>query len=138
MKRMKTIGPILAVPLFVNCATVFVQGCDGVDTALTDARRVEYAALVAKALAPTVRAGQVEIRHVFQDGTWSAVEAATPVSDIGVFFFDASGGAKRFKDVWGGLADASERPQLVGWASKLGVPARLAQCFAWFETGRGG
>jgi hypothetical protein len=135
---MKIIGTTLAVALLASCAPVFAQGCDGIDTALTGARRAEYAALVAKVLAPSVRAGQIEILHVFEDGTWSAVEATTPVSDVGMFFFDASQGAKRFKDVWGGLAQKSDRPQLVRWASKLGAPARLAQCFARFETARGG
>jgi hypothetical protein len=136
-RGMNLIETTLALALLAGCPRVFAQGCDGIDTTLTDARRAEYSALVAKAVAPSVRAGQVEVLHVFEDGTWSAVEATTPVSDIGMFFFDTSQGSKRFKDVWGGVADVSERPQLVGWASKLGAPVRLARCFAWFETGRG-
>jgi hypothetical protein len=52
------------------------------------------------------------------------------VSDDGVMFFQTVNGKKQFRDVWGGYADPSEKPELVSWAKKLGAPQGLADCFA--------
>ena len=39
-------------------------------------------------------------------------------------------GQNQFKDVWGGVADASERDEQIAFAEGLGAPADLAACFA--------
>jgi hypothetical protein len=41
-----------------------------------------------------------------------------------------SAGKKQFRDVWGGYAEPSEKPELVSWAKKLGAPQNPANCFA--------
>lgn len=136
MTRTGAVGMALAWALSSVCMPGFAQPCAGMDKVLTDTKRAEYAPLVAATFGPTVSAKQVEILRVLESGTWSAVEAATPVADIATFFFEASQGRKRLRVVWGGWADASERPKLVGWARKQGVPESLARCFAAFETAR--
>lgn len=108
--------------------------CSGVEQKLTDANKREYAELVAKSLNAKVAPSQVKISNLLESESWSAVYASTPVSDDGVLFFQTVNGAKRFKDVWGGFADASERPELIDWAKKLGAPDNLARCFAQIVT----
>ncbi|MCR4268038.1 hypothetical protein [Nitratireductor sp. ZSWI3] len=104
--------------------------CSGVDTHLTQQRQAEYKRLVAQAMEMKAKAAQIGIENFMQSGAWSAVYASTPVSDDGVLFFQTVDGKKRFKDVWGGYADPSERKELVDWAKDLGAPESLAKCFA--------
>ena len=65
-----------------------------------------------------------------ESGGWSAVNAAIPTADIAMLFFEKVGDGKLFKDAWGGMAEASERPDLIEWAEALGAPEDLATCFA--------
>lgn len=104
--------------------------CDGVNTALTDAHKHEYAGLVAAAMDHKVKPSAVDISKFMESGAWSAVYASTPIADDGVLFFEAVSGQKRFKDVWGGVADPEDRPELIKWARALGAPENLAKCFA--------
>src|SRR5690606_702943 len=48
------------------------------------------------------------------------------------FFFEEVDGHKQFRDVWGGMAEPSERPELIEWARNLGAPENLATCFAHY------
>lgn len=100
--------------------------CAGVDTALTDARKQEYAKLVSAATDGKAAPATVSISAFMKSGDWSAVYAATQIADDGVFFFHNG----NFEDVWGGMAEESERGEVVAWAEKLGAPSDLAQCFA--------
>lgn len=111
--------------------------CSGVERQLTDASKREYAQLVARSLNAKVKPSQVGIDKLLESGSWSAVYASTPVSDDGVLFFETQNGIKKFKEVWGGWADASERPELIKWAKKLGTPDDLARCFADIVTDHG-
>lgn len=106
------------------------QPCAGVDTRLTDARKQEYAALVAAAVTVKVRPSTVSFQSFITSGSWSAVYALTPETEWGFFFFETVGNQKRFKDVWGGFAVPEDRPELIKWARTLGAPENLAQCFA--------
>jgi hypothetical protein len=132
LRRILFISTALVVSWTLVCfdAAAADKGCAGVDTSLTDARRHEYAPLVAAALEHKVRPAAVELSHFMQSGSWSAVSASTPLADDGVLFFEEAGGRKQFKDAWGGWADPSERSELVDWAKGLGAPERLATCFA--------
>lgn len=80
--------------------------------------------------AASVAAADVSLGAFMQSGDWSVVYASTPVADDGVLFFQVAGGAKRFRDAWGGAADESGRGELEAWASGLGAPEELARCFA--------
>jgi hypothetical protein len=104
--------------------------CDGLDTSLSSDRRQEYAALVARAVAEGVRPSGVKIHRFMAIGAWSAVSVSTPVTDDGYLFFQETDGRKQFRDVWGGWADPSEKPELIKWVTNLGAPERLAACFA--------
>lgn len=111
------------------------DSCHGVEVEMTKARKQEYAPLVAAAMDGTIKPAQVEFSALMESSNWSAAYISTPVSDDGVMFFQTVAGKKRFRDVWGGWADPSERPELVAWARKLGAPVDLAKCFAQTVTG---
>jgi secreted PhoX family phosphatase len=148
MMRRTTYAPLIAASLAIaGYATLAGVGtaltpafaansaCDGVKVEVTNARRAEYAPLVASAMGQKVRPDQVKFSTIMESGNWSAAYVSTPVSDDGVMFFQTVAGKKRFREVWGGWADPSERPELVAWARKLGAPADLARCFAETVTG---
>jgi hypothetical protein len=104
--------------------------CDGIKVEANKARKQEYAPLVASALDNKVKPARVKFITIMENGNWSAAYVSTPVSDDGVMFFQTVDGKKQFRDVWGGYADPSEKPELVAWAKKLGAPQDLAKCFA--------
>ena len=106
------------------------NACDGVKVEVTKARKQDYAALVASAMDSRVKSAQVKISGIMESGSWSAAYVSTPVSDDGMMFFQVVNGKKKFRDVWGGYADPSEKAELVSWAKKLGAPEKLARCFA--------
>ncbi|WPZ15489.1 hypothetical protein T8J41_06690 [Nitratireductor rhodophyticola] len=108
--------------------------CDGVKVEMTKARKAEYAPLVASAMEAKIKPAQVEFGALIESGNWSAAYISTPVSDDGMMFFETVNGRKRFREVWGGWAEPSERPELAAWARKLGAPDDLAKCFAWIVT----
>ena len=111
------------------------DACEGVKVKVTQSLKAEYGPLVAAALEGKIKAAQVEFDSIMQSGSWSAAYVSTPISDDGVMFFQTVGSKKHFRDVWGGWADPSERPELVAWAEKLGAPASLATCFAQTVAG---
>lgn len=108
--------------------------CDGVKVEATKPLKQEYAPLVAAAMQSRIKPAQVTFHALLESGDWSAVYVSTPVSDDGVLFFRTTNGKKQFRDVWGGWAESSERPELVAWARKLGAPTDLAKCFAEMVT----
>lgn len=106
------------------------SACDGVKVEVTKARKQEYAPLVVSAMTNKFKPAQAKFFTIMESGNWSAAYVSTPVSDDGVMFFQTVNGKKQFRDVWGGYADPSEKPELVSWAKKLGAPQDLAKCFA--------
>ena len=115
--------------LLTSPAVTAQETCFSLDTALTVVRAQEYAPLIAQAAEGTTPE-QVEFLSFVESGRWSVVYAATPVADPGYFFFEKVSGKNQFKDVWSGMADPSEQPELVKWAETLGAPTELATCFA--------
>lgn len=115
--------------LLASPAVMAQETCFSLDTALTVVRAQEYAPLIAQAAEGTTPE-QVEFLSFVESGRWSVVYAATPVADPGYFFFEKVSGKNQFKDVWSGMADPSEQPELVKWAETLGAPTELATCFA--------
>ncbi|WP_309086621.1 hypothetical protein [Chelativorans sp.] len=133
-------GPLMIIVVLAGMGTTvgFASNdvCHGVKIEVTKARKEAYAPLVVAAMDGQVKPAQVEFSALMESGNWSAAYVSTPVSDDGVMFFEAVAGQKRFRDLWGGWADPSERPELVAWARKLGAPADLANCFAETVTDR--
>jgi len=104
--------------------------CDGIKVDVTEARKQEYGPLVAAAMDNKFKPARAKFITIMESGNWSAAYVSTPISDDGVMFFQTVDGKKQFRDVWGGYADPSEKPEVVSWAKKLGAPERLARCFA--------
>ncbi|AZN97248.1 hypothetical protein EJ066_08065 [Mesorhizobium sp. M9A.F.Ca.ET.002.03.1.2] len=114
----------------LTSAFAAINACDGVKVEATKARKQEYAHLVVSAMDNKFKPAQAKFITIMESGNWSAAYVSTPVSDDGVMFFQAVNGNKQFRDVWGGYAEPSEKPELVSWAKKLGAPQDLAKCFA--------
>jgi hypothetical protein len=130
-RRAKTVVIGLAgLAMTLTSAFAADSACDGVTLELTKARKQAYAPLVAAAMDHKVKPAQVEFLAILESGDWSAAYVSIPIADDGVMFFQAVNGKKQFRDVWGGFAEPSEKPQLVSWAKKLGAPEKLARCFA--------
>ena len=132
IRRPAEIAVIALTGLGIALTSAFAakHDCDGVKVEVTKAREHEYAPLVASAMDNRVKSAQVEFSTIMESGNWSAAYVSTPVSDDGVMFFQTVNGKKQFRDVWGGYAEPSEKPELVSWAKKLGAPQNLAACFA--------
>jgi hypothetical protein len=108
------------------------EPCVGVDIDLTDERAQEYTGLIADAIGEGLQPSDVEIYAFLESGNWSAVYGDIPTADTAMFFFEEVDGERQFRDVWGGWADPSERPELIEWAENLGAPENLATCFAHY------
>ena len=104
--------------------------CDSVDTQVTKQLKLQYSKLIAKSVGQKVKASEVGIDKYMRAEDWVVIYADVPVADPGYFFFDASSGNPIFKDVWGGMAEKSDLPNLVKWARKLGAGPKIASCFA--------
>lgn len=131
--KYRTLDILVGVAAFsLNLSSVAVAKvtCKDVDTALTSERKATYSKLVANSLDSKVSASKVEIQAYMEASSWSVVYAGVPVADPGYFFFRSVNGKPEFKEVWGGMADESETPELVRWAEKLGAPKSVAECFA--------
>lgn len=122
--------PTTPIPAPADAETNKGKPCDGVDTALTEARTKEYSQLVAGALKRKLKPASIDISNFMESGSWSAVYASTPISDPGVLFFNKVGDRKVFIDVWAGIAEEDDRPDIITWAEGIGAPAPIAQCFA--------
>ncbi|KKX25718.1 hypothetical protein [Rhizobium sp. LC145] len=121
---------LTAVLLLPHHAALAADPCKGVDTNLSAQRKADYSKLVAKSLRQNVKPSKISVMKFMQAGTWTVVYADVPVADPGYFFFDSSSGLPVFKDVWGGVADKSEEPEITKWATALGANKMIASCFA--------
>ena len=115
---------------FTSATALAADPCKGVDTKLTTQRKADFAKLVAKSLDQNVKSFKVDVQEFMQSGTWTVVYADVPVADPGYFFFDSSSGKPIFKDVWGGIAEKSEAPEIAKWARDLGANKTIVSCFA--------
>ena len=122
---------LLAVAMALPTGSAFAKSaCDGVATTLTKQQKTDYRSLIAQSLGKKVKPASVNIESFMQYGNWAVAYADVPVADPGYFFFDLSGKVPKLKDVWGGMAERSEIPDLVKWAEKLGANKQIAACFA--------
>ena len=128
--QLGVIGLLAGTLIIPQHAALAGDRCEGVDTKLTAQRKSDYAKLVAKSLDQNVKPSQVDVQDFMQSGTWTVVFAGVPVADPGYFFFDSSSGKPDFKDVWGGVAEKGEAPEIAKWARDLGANKTIASCFA--------
>ncbi|MCX2725764.1 hypothetical protein [Roseibium salinum] len=121
---------VIGLGITLTSAVAAGSTCNGVKVDLTKSRKETYAPLVAAAMNNKIKPARVQFSAIMESGDWSAAYISSPESDNGVMFFQSVAGKKHFREVWGGWAEPSERPELVAWAKKLGAPADLAKCFA--------
>jgi hypothetical protein len=127
-KQILAFGVLAGLAHFASQPADAGPACKGVDMRLTKQRRIDYAKLVAESLNQNVKPSTVD--KFMQAGAWTVVYADVPTADPGYFFFESSKGQPRFKDVWGGVAQKSEAPEIFKWATKLGANKAIASCFA--------
>lgn len=129
------VGVVVAMAAGITCAPAaprHYRSCAGMGmgTSMPHARELGYTDLIAGVLDRKVQPSEVTIRGFLSSGSWSVVYAEVPIADPGYFFFEKVNGRPRFKDVWGGVAQPDERPQVIAWVRKLDVPESLAVYFA--------
>ena len=130
IKTASILGLMLSALLTSAHAASAKSACDGVTTTISTQQKADYAALIAKSFGKKVKPASVKINSFMQYDKWSIVYADVPVADPGYFFFDISPNVPKFKDVWGGIADESEMPEIVKWAKGIGANEKIAECFA--------
>jgi len=125
------ISGFIAMSVLASAGSAVAKSpCDGVTASLTKQQRADYTALIAKSFRKKVKPTAITIETFMKNGDWAVVYADVPVADPGYFFFNLSGKTPKLKDVWGGMADRSEVPELVKWAKTLGANDKIANCFA--------
>lgn len=107
--------------------------CAGVDRgALSETQKPALAREMARQLGRRV----IDVQRVFRDGRWVIFYVATQDSDPAFLFFSGDPASTRYVTLWAGAAARSEEAAIQTWVEKeaLGIPPRLAACFAWHVT----
>ncbi|WP_028004612.1 hypothetical protein [Sinorhizobium meliloti] len=130
IKQLFVFGLAAVILQLPQHAALAADPCKGVDTKLSATRKADYSRLVAKGLDQKVQPSKISIINFMQAGTWTIVYADVPVADPGYFFFDSSSGKPVLKEVWGGIAEKSDEPEIAKWARDLGANKMIASCFA--------
>ena len=128
-----TLKSLLATGLMVFFGTSCASApCDGVDRDLPQDLRGKLTPIVSKQL----QAPAAEILQSFRFDTWQIIFVETGISDPGFFFYSGDPASNKFITTWGGAAGANEQRSILQWTKKnaVGIPDRLAQCFAWYVT----
>lgn len=111
-------------------ASRHADACRNVDQSLTAKRRSDFAPLVAWAMNGKVHPGDIKFTGYLGYGNWAAVGVATPVADDGTLFFRKDKNGWQFSDAWAGTAGKGEEAAVANRIRRIGVPDRLAACFA--------
>lgn len=101
--------------------------CSGVDTRLTPERQTHFAPIVASMAGDAAGA---RVTGYGQEGAWIFVHATFATLEPAFFFFRTEGGAMHYVDLWAGFTVEEERAEDIAWARGIGLPERLAACFA--------
>jgi len=106
--------------------------CDGVDRALSEAQKVHWAPAIARQLG----VAKVDVLQAFAFGGWRIVYVNTFQTDEAFLFYPHDPATSRYVTLWAGAAMEDEGPDIQAWAMKdaPGIPAHLAECFAWHVT----
>ena len=123
----------VALALLICSLPAFgADSCANVSTALTAPQKRMYARSISSNLTKWQPPAQIEIDRSLTLGNWTAVWATPKDMEQGIFFFSQGKGGLAFRDVWGGYATPSDKPDIVRWVKKLSpsVPDDFAECFA--------
>ena len=106
--------------------------CDGVDRDLSDAHKAQWASPIAKQLG----VAKVDVLQSFAFGGWHIVYVNTYETDEAFLFYAEDPRTSRYLTHFSGAAMADEEFEIRAWEMKSapGIPARLAECFAWHVT----
>lgn len=106
--------------------------CDGVDRSLSTAQKAQWA----PAIAGQLGVAKVDVLQSFAIGEWRIVYVNTYQTDEAFLFYPKDPATSRYVTLWAGAAMQDEEAEIRAWALKdaPGIPARLAQCFAWHVT----
>lgn len=111
---------------------VWGDPCDGVNRNLTR----DHATALASAIAKQLKMASVDVLQSFIVGNWSIIYVDTHESDEAFLFYKDNPLLNKYIALWSGAARFDEEEQIKGWVLKNapGIPAQLANCFAWHVT----
>lgn len=123
---------LLLVGLLLASCGVVASPCGSVKLGFSEQQRSQWASAISKQL----NVGQVKVLQTFSSSDWRIVYVETPNSDPPFLFFHGSPEATRFVTLWSGAARTDEEAGIRSWVIKSapGIPADLADCFAWYVT----
>lgn len=106
--------------------------CDGVDHSVTR----ERSAALASAIAKQENVPRVDVLQSFRFHGWSIIYVETYQSDEVFLFYAHDPLRSHTVTEWSGAARIDEGKMIEKWAEKnaLGIPSKLAGCFAWYVT----
>jgi hypothetical protein len=123
---------VLAALAFTAVMPLYATPCTGIDQALTTAQKQTWSPVIAKQL----KVGNVDVLQVFHLDPWRIIYVDTHRSDNGFLFYRDDPLRSRYITIWAGYAQPDEEASIAQWTSTnvRGIPAALAQCFAWYVT----
>ena len=113
-------------------ASLEANPCNGVDRALSEATKAEWAPVIATHEA----AKSVDVLQAFRLDRWHIIYVNTGMSDPPYLFYSDSPLKSKPLGLWSGAAMIFETRDVEKWVVENipGVPLKLAQCFAWHVT----
>jgi len=129
MTLMRFVASLLCA-LFASKA--FATPCTHVDRSLSPERK----AALATALVTQMNVAEVEILGSFRLDRWTILYVDPHQGDTAFLFYASDPSRVRYTTLWAGAARRTEADELRRWAlsNARGVPAALAECFAWYAT----
>lgn len=116
-----------------SIAWIDAAPCARVDRGLTDRRRVQLEAAIAK----EQKRNKVKVFESFKSGQWLVLFTDASDGDSPYLFYAADpADGSRPVTVWSGGATIFETSEVAQWVkdNAPGIPVRLANCFAWHVT----
>jgi hypothetical protein len=126
---MKTLMPSLLLAIYCS---VWAMPCTGIDRHLPARQIAALAPIVSKQL----HTESAKVVQSYRYRGWYMLYVATDVSDPPFLFYQGKPGPKNFRTMWSGAAAKNDGPEIVKWTRQnaKGIPAKLAECFAWQVT----
>jgi hypothetical protein len=110
----------------------FAAPCSEVDRHLKNTARSTLITAIAKQL----DVGTVDVLQSYRVNPWTIIYVDTHQADRVFLFFNGNPLTTHFITQWSGAAAYGEEQNINDWVlqNAPGIPARLAQCFAWHVT----
>ncbi|WGI79026.1 hypothetical protein QC756_30470 (plasmid) [Sinorhizobium meliloti] len=130
LKQLFAFGLAAVILQLPQHAALAADPCKGVDTKLSATRKADYSRLVAKGLDQKANRPRSASSVLCRPAHGRLYMPMSRLLTQAIFFFDSSSGKPVLKEVWGGIAEKSDEPEIGKWARDLGANKMIASCFA--------